>query len=286
MLDVVLAPLRIAYLRRALAESVLLSMLGGMVGVHIILRRLAFLTDAVQHAVLPGIAIAFVTGTSLLVGASAGALAAVAALVVLGRAHVDRDAAQAVIIATFVAVAVVIVSRRRGYQADLTALLFGRILTVRRDELVQTAIVIVVSALVLAVTHKELVLLAFDRSSAIALGYRVDVLDAVLYALVAASVVAAVRSVGTVLVVAFLVTPAATARLMTDRVGPMIVIAGLLGALTSWFALSVSYDASINHGTRLAAGATVVLAMTAVFAAVVATSTLVGQRRRAAVLRP
>jgi len=279
MFDIVLAPLRVAYMRRALAECVLLSMLGGMVGVHVVLRRLAFLTDAVQHAVLPGIAIAFVTGTSLLAGAALGALAAVVALVVLGWAHVDRDAAQAVIIATFVAVAVVIVSRRRGYQADLTALLFGRVLTVRRDELVQTAIVVVVSALVLAVTHKELVLLAFDRPSAIAFGYRVDVLDAVLYALVAASVVAAVRSVGTVLVVAFLVTPAATARVMIDRVGPMFVLAALLGTIASWIGLAVSYDASINHGMRLAAGATVVLLMTLVFVVVVATRSIVGRRR-------
>ena len=279
IVDFVVAPLRVAYLRRALEESALLAMLGATVGVHVILRRLAFLTEAVQHAVLPGIAIAFVTGTSLLAGAAASALAAIVVLLVLGSRRVDHDAAQAVIITVFVAVGVVIVSRRRGFQADLTALLFGRLLTVGGDELVQTAIVLAACAITLLVTHRQLVLVAFDRTTAMALGYRVAVLDAVLYALVAASVVASVRAVGTVLVVAFLVTPAATARVITDRIGPMILVAALIGALTSWLGLAVSYDASINHRTRLASGATVVLAMTVVFAVAVGVRIIVGRLR-------
>lgn len=261
-----LEPFRQPYLRRALLQVALLGILGGVVGVHIVLRRLAFLTEAVQHAAFPGVALAFATGTSLLGGALVGAGVAVAlTLALAARRRVDEDAALAVIIATFVALGVLVVSRRAGYQADLTARLFGRLAFVTVGQVAQTAVLGAVCALALAAVHKELVLLAFDRHGARALGYPVAQLDAVLYAAVALAVVGAVQVVGAVLVLAFLVTPAATARLLTDRIGPMIVIAAGVGALGGWLGLVVATEASVHHDVRLAAGATVVLVLTVLF---------------------
>jgi manganese/iron transport system permease protein len=276
-----LEPFRQPYLRRALVQVALLGVLGGVVGVHIVLRRLAFLTEAVQHAAFPGIAIAFATGTSLFGGAVAGAAAAVAlTLVLAARPRVDEDAAMAVIIATFVALGVLVVSSRSGFQADLTAQLFGRLAFVTTGQVVQTAVVCAACAVGLGAAHKELVLVAFDRSGAEALGYAVRRIDALLYGAVALAVVGAVQVVGAVLVLAFLVTPAATARLLTDRIGPMMGVAALVGAVGGWLGLAVATEASLRHDVRLASGATVVLVLTALFALAGAGRALVSSARR------
>ena len=288
MFHFLLDPLHVPYVARAACEVVLLAVLGALVGVHIVLRRLAFLTDAVQHAVFPGIAIAFTIGGSLLVGALAGAALAVLLLVLVSaRRAIDQDAFLAVVVSTFVAVGVVVVSRRRGFQADLTALLFGRILAVDGTQIAQTSVVVVIAALVLIGTHKELVLLAFDRTSAEAFGYRVARLDLALELTVALGVVAAVRAVGTVLVVAFLVTPAATARVVTARIGRMVSVAFALAVGAGWLGLAISYEASVHHGVRLAAGATIVMVLTAQFLAAVGVRAVVtADRRRSATTPP
>jgi manganese/iron transport system permease protein len=268
-------PFGVPFMQRALLEVVLLAVLGGVVGTHVLLRRLAFTTEAFQHTVFPGVAIAFAAGHSLLLGALAAAAVAVVLLTVLTRRpRIDPDAALALLIATFFAAGVVVVSRSRSFQGDLTALLFGRILAVDAAQLVQTAVIVAVCVAVLLALHKELVLRAFDPLGAAAAGYRVWALDLVLNVAVALSVVAAVRAVGTVLLVAFLVTPAAAARLCCRRVGSMMAVAAGLVVVCGWLGLAASYEASVNHGVRLASGATVVLAITAGFL-VVATATAV-----------
>ncbi|HYH49369.1 MAG TPA: metal ABC transporter permease [Acidimicrobiia bacterium] len=253
---------------RALIEVVLLGVLGAVVGVHVALRRLAFVTDAVQHTVFPGIAIAYAVGWPLLPGAAAAAALTVALLVGLtsGRRRVDVDSGLALIIASFFAVGVVVVSRRTGYASDLSALLFGRILDVSRAEVIETAVLGGLCMLILALLHKELVLLALDRTQAAALGLPIAVLDAVLYAVTAATVVVAVRAIGTVLVVAFVVTPAATGRLLTRSIPGAMAAGAAVAAGLGWIGLSASYEASLNHDVRLAAGATVVVAYTIGFA--------------------
>ena len=252
---------------RALVEVLLLGLVGGVVGVHVLLRRLAFLSEALQHTVFPGIAIAFVTGQSLLVGALVAALATIVLLGLLARRpRIDPDAALAVLIAGAFALGVVLVSHRSGFQHDLTSLLFGRILVVDTRQLIETAIVTVVCVAVVVALHKELVLLAFDPGAASSLGYRTGWLDLALNVVVALVVVAEVRALGTVLVVAFLVTPAAAARLVCRRVVSMMAVAVVLALVCGWVGLALSYEASVHHGVRLASGATVVLTLTAGFA--------------------
>jgi manganese/iron transport system permease protein len=262
-------PFELGYMRRALAEVVILGVLGGVVGVHVLLRRLAFLTEVVQHTVFPGIAIAFALDQSLLAGALVAGMAAIV-LYTVGARRVDSNALMAVLISTFFALGVVVVSRRTGYQSDLTALLFGRILSVDQRELLDTLVIGVVSVALLVVLHKELVLRAFDPLGAEAMGYPTVALDLVINVVVMLTVVAAVRAVGTVLVVAFIVTPAAAARLLCRRITPMMVVAAALGAVGGWLGLVVSYEGSIHHGWRLASGATIVLVLTAGFLLVAA----------------
>ena len=268
---ILIDPFGVPFMQRALLEVVLLALLGGVVGTHVLLRRLAFTTEAFQHTVFPGVAIAFAAGQSLLMGALVAAAVSVLLLTVLGRRpRVDPDAALAVLIATFFAVGVLVVSRSRSFQGDLTALLFGRILTVDARQLVETAIVVVVCVALLVALHKELVLRAFDPLGTAAAGYPTWFLDLALNVAVALSVVAAVRAVGSVLLVAFLVTPAAAARLCCRRVGSMMAVAFGLAAVCGWLGLAASYEASVNHQLRLASGATVVLAVTAGFLVVAA----------------
>jgi manganese/iron transport system permease protein len=272
-------PFELGYMRRALAEVVILGVLGGVVGVHVLLRRLAFLTEVVQHTVFPGIAIAFALDQSLLAGALVAGIVAIV-LYTVGARRVDSNALMAVLISTFFALGVVVVSRRTGYQSDLTALLFGRILSVDQRELLDTLVIGVVSVALLVVLHKELVLRAFDPLGSEALGYPTIALDLVINVVVMLTVVAAVRAVGTVLVVAFIVTPAATARLLCRRITPMMVVAAALGAAGGWLGLVVSYEGSIHHGWRLASGATIVLVLTAGFLLVASGRAVVVRVRR------
>jgi manganese/iron transport system permease protein len=269
-------------MRRALLEVVLLGMLGGVVGVYVLLRRLAFLTEVVQHTVFPGIAIAFAFGQSLLLGALiAGSASVVLVTVGSHRRRIDPDALMAVLVATFFALGVVVVSRRRGFQSDLTALLFGRILSVDQRELIDTVVVAAICAVVLTVLHKEFVMRAFDPEATRAMGYSLTRLDLVLNLVITLTVVVSVRAVGTVLVVAFVVTPATAARLVSRRIAPMLVIASAFAAIGGWFGLAISYEGSIHHGWRLASGATVVMVFTVAFVVIAVVRGSTRLRRRA-----
>ena len=259
-------PYRFGFMQRALIEVVLLAGIGAIVGVHVLLRRRAFLTEALQHSVFPGIAIAFVLGQSLMIGAlGAGLLTVLALTLVARRPAVDPDSVMALLIAGFFALGVVVVSHRSGFQSDLTALLFGRILDVDNRQIVETAVAGTIAITVLAALHKELLLRALDPVQAEAVGYRIAALDLVLDVITALVVIVAVRALGTVLVVAFIVTPPAAARLVSRSVPAMMAVAVAVGTVFAWVGLSASYEASVNHGVRLAAGATVVVSLTAGF---------------------
>lgn len=268
MADLLIEPFRAPYLQRALIEAVLLGVLAGIVGVQVVLRRLAFVADTFTHTVFPGLAIAFALGASLFVGALVAGLVSAVAFTLLDRnRRISSDAALAVVLTSFFAIGVLVVSRTERYTADLTALLFGRLLLVDVAQIVQTAVVLVLVAAALAALHKELVLRAFDPEGARALGYRIGALDLLTNVLVVLVVVAAAQAVGILLTVALLIIPAATARLIGRSVGAMYAIAAVAGALAAWIGLAISYEASIDHGLRLASGATIVLVLAVGFLA-------------------
>ena len=261
-----LEPFTIPYMQRALVEVLVLGALAGAVGVLVVLRRLAFVGDALTHTVFPGVVIAHLLGRSLLLGALAfGVLTAVLLTGLGSHRRVGDDAALAILLTSFFSLGVVLISRTRGFTADLTAFLFGRVLAVDRTDVLQTLAVAAVAAIVLALLHKELVLRAFDPEATAAMGYRTRALDLVLNLLIALVVVAAVEAVGTVLVIALIVVPAAAARLLADRVAAMTALACLFGATGGWLGLAVSYEVSVDHDIRLAAGATIVVVLVGLF---------------------
>ena len=243
------------YARRALLEALLVGALCGIVGVHVVLRRLSFFTMAMTHATFPGVVLAALVGVDLLLGSGLFGL-----LVVLGvtwlssRPRSDPSAAVGVVLSAGFALGVVLLSAQEGFTRDLSAYLVGSVLTVQTSDLVKSAVVLVVVAGVRAAVGKELVFGAFDRDGLVALGYPARRLDLLLLLVVELTVVTPVPAVGTILSVALLVAPAAAARLWCDRIGPMTAVAAGIGMASGVAGLVVSQLAEV------AAGAAIVLA--------------------------
>ncbi|GAB3884081.1 metal ABC transporter permease [Microbispora bryophytorum] len=261
-------PFHLPFMARALVELLVLGGLAGTVGVLVLLRRLAFVSDTLTHTVFPGVVIGHLMAGNggIFWGAlAAGVITAVLLTLLTQRRRVNEDAALAMLLTTLFAVGVVLVSRQTGFTSDLTAFLFGRVLTVTEAQLAQTAVVTVVVVALLAVLRRPLLLRAFDPEGAQAAGVRVGLLDLVLNVAVALVVVAAVKAVGTVLVIALLIVPAAAARRLSDRLAVIVPLACVVGAAAGWLGLVVSYEASVGHGVRLASGATVVLVLVTMY---------------------
>lgn len=243
------------YARRALIEALLVGALCGLVGVHVVLRRLSFFTMAMTHATFPGVVLAALVGVDLLLGSGLFGV-----LVVLGvswlttRPRSDPAAAVGVVLSAGFALGVVLLSAQAGFTRDLSAYLVGSIVTVQTGDLVKTALVLAAVALTLALVGKELVFGAFDRGGMVAAGYPAGRLDVLLLLVVELTVVTSVPAVGTIQAVALIVAPAAAARLWSDRIGPTTAIAVLLGMASGVVGLAVS------QAYEVAAGAAIVLA--------------------------
>ena len=255
-----------AYMQRALLAVIIVGVVAGVIGVHVNLRHQAFFADALTHTVFPGVAIAFAWQQSLYVGAAIAGIVSAVVFAMLGRrARVSDDAALAVILTSFFAVGVVVVSRQHGYTGDLISLLFGQVLTVRSSDVVTTAIIGGLALTVVALAHRALVFSAFDPEGATAVGVSPWRLDMLLNIAVALVVVASLRAVGTVLVIAMLITPAAIGRLLTNRVNSSIIVSVGAAVLAGVLGLVISYVGSVDHGVRLATGATIAVVVTAMF---------------------
>ena len=248
--------LRSPFFQRALLEAVLVGVVAGAVGVHVLLRRLPFFVVAMSHATFPGVVIASVVGFNLFLGGSAFGLVVVVAVVALGASKVLDDATViGVVLAGSFALGVLVLSARPSSSRDLSAFLVGSVLTVTRADLLTTAGVGVALLAALAGLHKELVLGAFDPEGAAAAGYRTALLDLCLLAIVTVALVAAVPAVGTLLAVALLTVPALAARLWVDRVVPAMVLAAALGAASGIAGLCLSAAFGIAAGGAIALSA-------------------------------
>lgn len=261
------------YARRALIEALLVGALCGMVGVHVVLRRLSFFTMAMTHATFPGVVLAALVGVDLLLGSGLFGV-----LVVLGvswlatRPRSDSAAAVGVVLAAGFALGVALLSAQAGFSRDLSAYLVGSIVTVQTSDLVKTALVLAAVALTLALVGKELVFGAFDRGGMVAAGYPAGRLDLLLLLVVELTVVTSVPAVGTIQAVALIVAPAATARLWSDRIAPTTVLAVLLGMASGVVGLAVS------QAYEVAAGAAIVLAACGFFVLSVVVAPMVRRR--------
>lgn len=250
----------LAFLPKALAISVMAAIVCGVVGCHVVLRGMAFIGDAVAHAVFPGVAVAFVLqGSLVLGGAVAGIVTAVLVAVFSQERRVREDAVIGVFFVAAFALGIVIISRAPGYAGSLQQFLFGSITGIPDEDVARVAISSAVLLAVMALLHRGFVAVALDREMARALGLRVFALDLALYVAVTVAVVISLQTIGNILVLALLVTPAAAARMLTDRLGVMMVLAPVLGVVGAFVGIYLSWSQD------LPVGGTIVLVLTAEF---------------------
>lgn len=248
------------FMQRAFLVAMTSSIVCGIVGTHVVLRGMAFIGDTVAHAVFPGVAIAFVLQANLLIGGiAAGLLTAMGIAIVSQNRRLKEDTVIGVFFAAAFGLGVVILSSAPGYSGSLESFLFGQILGVSTGDVRLVAIVGAGVLVVAAAVHSELITVGLDRETATVLGLPVFALDMVLYAMVTVAIVISLQAVGNILVLALLITPAACARLLTDRLGVMMLLSPLIGVGSSIVGLYASY------AFNLAAGGLIVLASTSVF---------------------
>lgn len=250
----------LAFLGKALLIAVMSATVCGVVGCYVVLRGMAFIGDAVAHAVFPGLAVAFVVSGNLVLGGTvAGVVTAVLVALFAQNRRLKEDSVIGVFFVAAFALGIVVISRAPGYAGSLQQFLFGSITGIPDEDVYVvggTGLVILLAILLL---HKEFVAVSLDRESARAMGLRVFWLDLSLYVLVTLAVVISVRTIGNILVLALLVTPAAAARLLTDRLAVMMVLAPAIGGLSALVGLYVSWSWDFP------VGGTIVLVLTAVF---------------------
>jgi ABC-type Mn2+/Zn2+ transport system permease subunit len=264
----VIEPFTMPFMGRALAEMALLAAICGPVSVFVFARRLSFVSDALTHTVFPGVVIGFLAAGPAGVFAGALVAAVLTALMLTAltrRGRVSDDAATAVLLTAMFSVGVLLVSRRSSYTADLTSFLFGRLLTVTPRQIAETAVLAVVVLVALLIGARALLFRTFDPAGAAAAGFRIGRLDLWLNLVVALVVVAGVRAVGTILVVALLIVPAAAARMVTDRLAVMAVVGTVLIAAAGYAGLLVSWTASVRFGVALTSASSVVLLLVAAY---------------------
>lgn len=260
MIDRWLEPAHLGFMQNAYLAIILVGVICGVTGVFVTLRGLAFMGDALSHAIFPGVVIAFLAGGNFLIGALVAAV-----LVSLGIGAVSQsprlsnDTTIGVFFVGAFAFGIALISAQQTYTRDLNTFLLGSILGVSKNDLWLTAIVGAVVLGLILLLRRELTIVAFDRTFAKATGLNLWLYDQIFLVLLSLAIVISLQTVGNILVLAMLVTPAATARLLTDRLKVMLIISAFMGALAGVIGLTLSYHLSI------ASGASVVLTSTAIF---------------------
>jgi manganese/iron transport system permease protein len=264
-MDLLLEPLGTMIFIRALVASALVGVVCAVVGTYVVLRGIAFIGDAIAHAGFPGVVAAYMLGIPFYIGA---AIAAVSTALAIGwvtkRAGIRQDTAIGVLFAGTFALGVFMFSAIKGYVADLFGFLLGNVLAIGATDLIALLVLGTGVVVVVALLWKELLYATFDPLGAAASGIPVDRLEYLFLALVALTIVVSLQAVGIILVVAMLITPAATAQLLTVRFTRLMVTAALVGILSSVVGLYLSYWLDV------ASGATIVLVQTAAFLVVLA----------------
>ncbi len=250
----------LAFLPKALAVALMSSVISGVIGCFVVLRGMAFIGDAVAHAVFPGLATAFVLGGNLVLGgAVAGVATALLVAIFSQNRRIKEDSIIGILFVGAFALGIVIISRAPGYAGSLQQFLFGSITGIPTSDIYMVGVTGIVLISVLLLLRKELVAITLDRETARAMGLPVFWLDLVLYVMVAIAVVVSTQTIGNILVLALLIAPAATARLLTDKLVTMMIIAPLAGGLSALLGLYLSWSLDTP------AGGTIVLVATSLF---------------------
>lgn len=250
------------FLQKALLTSIMVGIICGVIGCFIILRGMALMGDAISHAVLPGVAISYILGINFFFGAVfTGILTAIAIGFVSQNSRIKHDTSIGIMFTAMFAAGIIIITMLKS-STDLYHILFGNVLAVRPSDMWITLGTGLFVLTAVYLFYKELLVTSFDSTMAAAYGLPVRFIHYFLMTLLTMVTVASLQTVGIVLVVAMLITPAAAAYLLTDRLWVMIFLAAGIGVISSIVGLYFSFT------YNLASGATIVIAATAIFALV------------------
>jgi ABC-type Mn2+/Zn2+ transport system permease subunit len=259
IIDWLTAPFRFNFMQTALIAAVLVGLTCASIGVYVVLRRMAFIGDALSHTILPGVVVAYLSGWSLSIGALVAGVMTALGIGWLSRREVIReDTAIGVVFTGMFALGVLLMSTARSFR-DFTHILFGNILGVTRSDLHLIAAITALVLVMLVLFHKELELTSFDPIHAEVIGLSASRLRYLLLILLAFTVVSSIQIVGVIMTTALLITPAATASLLTNRLWRMMGIAAVVAVVSGIVGLYASFYANVSSG------AAIVLACTGFF---------------------
>jgi manganese/iron transport system permease protein len=259
-------PMTYEFMQRGLIAAVIVGIVCSIVGCYVVLRSMAFLGDALAHAILPGIAIAYLVGGNLMIGAL---LASV--IVALGIGFFSRhgtireDTAIGVLFSAALALGIAIISTIRSHAVDLTHILFGDVLGVGTSDLIQISILAIIIIGLVIIFYRPFKIISFDPILATTLKLPAERLRILLLILISLTIVTSLQTVGIGLVAAMLVTPAASAYLLTKSLSRMMVVSAVIGMLSSVFGLYISYYLSIASGSAIVLVSTVVFVIAYLF---------------------
>lgn len=253
MLDLIIEPLSLSFMQRAIMLGILLGVLCAVVGSYMVVQRMGMLSHAISHSVMAGLPIAYVLGLALSFGALiAGVVSALVLYLIESRSRVKTDTAMALVLTSFVAIGVTLVSVIPGAnRIDLIHVLFGNILGVTMTEVWWTFAVTVIGVILVRLFFKELLFYTFDPKGAQASGLPVRWYNAALIVAMTVTIVVCLPTVGALLVVALLVAPAATAYLLVKELHQMMWLASMIGALSSVIGMYLSYYLDAPSGSAI-----------------------------------
>jgi len=260
MLTWLTQPLTYAFMQRGLLAAVMVGVLCAVIGCYVVLRSMAFIGDAMAHAILPGVAVAYLLKGNLLVGALVAAILVALSIGFFSRqGHVKEDTAIGIMFAAALSLGVLLISTIRTYAVDLTHILFGNVLGVGASDLWLTAGLTLGVLATIALLYKEFLVISFDPVLAATLRLPAELLRNLMLILLALTIVVSLQTVGVGLVASMLVTPGATAYLLTRRLSSMMLLSAAIGAFSSVSGLYLSFY------TNVASGAAMVLTATTIF---------------------
>lgn len=260
MINWFVQPMQFAFMQRGMIASILVGITCAVIGCYVVLKGMAFLGDALAHAILPGIAIAYLFHGNLIVGAMVAAIVVALGIGLFSReGAIKEDTAIGILFAGALALGVALISSIRSYAVDLSHILFGNVLGVSTANLWMIIALAAVILVTVFLFYRPMLVVAFDPIQAKTLRIPADLIRNILMIQLAVTIVLSMQTVGVGLVTAMLVTPAASAYLLTRKLSSMMVVSAIIGALSSIIGLYISYYLNI------ASGAAIVLVTTLVF---------------------
>ncbi|MBS7577127.1 MULTISPECIES: metal ABC transporter permease [unclassified Enterococcus] len=239
------------FLQSALITAIMVGVMSGIIGSFIILRGMSLMGDAISHAVLPGVALAYMLGINILIGASIfGVIAALLIGFVASHSKIKTDTSIGIVFSAFYALGFILISLAES-STNLHHILFGNILAVSNGDILTTAVVLGIVILFVVCFYKELLITSFDETYAKTYGLNTQLLHYGLMLVLTLVTVSALQTVGIILVVAMLITPAATAFLWTDKLTIMLVLSAIFGTIASVFGLYFSYTLNWASGPAI-----------------------------------